>query len=101
MAEELESWIKNNKPRYDKLSLKKQSYDFFFRDAMRATFYDPHTFYSPADGVIIYQKVVRPTEELLDEKGKYYCLNDLLQEEMPEQNYWVIGVFMKIGRAHV
>lgn len=102
MAEHLDSWVKANDSKFEKLSLKKQSYDFFFRDALRPIFYDPLAFYSPADGIIIYQEIVKPHEKILDEKGKAYSLSDLLMEDdLPNKNYWVIGVFMTKIDIHI
>ena len=60
MAEELEDWLNGEVAELQKLSVGELSNTFFFRDPLRPTYIDNNYFYSPADGTILYQKVVLP-----------------------------------------
>jgi phosphatidylserine decarboxylase len=52
----------------------------FFRDPMRPTYSDMSCFFSPADGIILYQRTVAPDECIVDIKGKAYSLRDALRD---------------------
>ncbi len=73
----------------------------FFRDPIRPTYCDTNYFFSPADGVIIYQKTVRPDEAILDIKGKSYSLRDALRDDDFAAECLVIGIFMTFYDVHV
>jgi phosphatidylserine decarboxylase len=64
---------------------------------------DPNIFYSPADGTILYQKVVDPRKnnELLEIKGKSFTLNDLMCLDNFNKPCLVIGIFMSFFDVHV
>src|SRR5260363_397238 len=67
----------------------------------RLTYLDCQYFFSPADGIILYQQVVEPDECLLDIKGKSYSLRDAIRDESYSQKSLVIGVFMTFFDVHV
>ena len=74
MAETLEDWLNGEVKELSKLSVGELSNNFFFRDPLRSTYIDHNHFYSPADGTILYQKVVQPGEQVLEIKGiDYLC----------------------------
>jgi phosphatidylserine decarboxylase len=102
MAESIEEWIESHVKKYQSVDVKKMYNHLFFRDEYRPIYYDPMAFYSGADGVIIYQQVVKPGQKLLEVKGKKYTVGDILMDkELPNKNYWVIGVFMTLYDVHL
>lgn len=72
----------------------------FNRDPNRAIHYDPLCFYSPADGFILYSKIVEPKEEIIEVKGEQYTIDDLIKEEV-DQRCLIIGIFMTGYDVHV
>jgi phosphatidylserine decarboxylase len=44
---------------------------------------DLSCFFSPADGVILYQREVRPDESIVEIKGRAYSLNEALKQNLP------------------
>jgi phosphatidylserine decarboxylase len=70
------------------------------RDPIRPIYYDMNVVYAPADGFVIYNKVVGPNEEIINVKGGTYSVNTLLREEVKE-DCLVIGIFMTCIDIHV
>jgi len=70
------------------------------RDPMRVIHYDKNYFLSPADGFILYSKIVDPDDEILRVKGGTYSVNTLLREQM-ESPSLVIGIFMTAYDVHI
>ena len=70
------------------------------RDPMRAVFANKDYFLSPADGFVVYNKVVNPDEDIIDVKGGKYTVNTLLREEIKERCL-VIGIFMTCIDVHI
>jgi phosphatidylserine decarboxylase len=102
MADHIDKWIKEHVSKYRDIDVKKMYNQLFFRDESRALFYNPNLFYSGADGIIIYQKVVKADQKLLEVKGKKYTVRDILMDkELPDGNYWVVGVFMTLYDVHI
>ncbi|MDD5035140.1 MAG: phosphatidylserine decarboxylase [Methylococcaceae bacterium] len=73
----------------------------FFRDPARPMYSDTSYFFSPADGVILYQKTVGPAECLVEIKGKNYTLRQALRDDCFNQSCLVIGIFMSMYDVHV
>ena len=73
----------------------------FFRDPIRPTYSDLSYFFSPADGIIIYQKRVQPDEPIVEIKGKPYSLQDSLRDKNYNSESLVIGIFMTFFDVHV
>jgi len=63
MAQRLEDWLNGEVKELQKLPVGELSNTFFFRDPLRPNYIDWEHFYSPADGTILYQKVVQPYNE--------------------------------------
>ena len=59
MAQKLEDWLEGEVAELSKLDVGELSNTFFFRDPMRPNYIDYNHFYSPADGVILYQKYIK------------------------------------------
>ncbi|MGW6455345.1 phosphatidylserine decarboxylase [Streptomyces sp. NPDC055078] len=74
--------------------------NYFFRDPRRPRFVDPDFFYSPADGIILYQKVVRADEQVIDLKSVDYTLQQALRDPDYQRDSLVIGIFMTFFDVH-
>ena len=79
----------------------KIDHDDFFRDPQRPNFIDGDYFYTPADGIILYAKEVTATEKILDIKGKFFNLQDLIKDKEFNKKCLVIGVFMTEFDVHI
>lgn len=101
MAKTLEEWLRTDVESVKDQPVKWLSERHFFRDPMRPVFSDPTFFFSPADGVILYQKQVAPDECLVDIKGKDYSLQDAMRDSTYDKESFVIGIFMTFYDVHV
>jgi phosphatidylserine decarboxylase len=101
MAKELKQWIEEDvKPLINK-DFGWLSSQFFLRDPKRPNYFDRDYFFSPADGVIIYQNLVKPNEPLVEIKGVNYNLKQAFQDEDFEQECYVIGIYMTFYNVHI
>ncbi|PWU20886.1 MAG: phosphatidylserine decarboxylase [Verrucomicrobia bacterium] len=101
MAKQLEEWLRTDVDPLREKSIAWLSQFHFFRDPIRPTYSDVSYFFSPADGIILYQSTVRPDEAIVKIKGRDYTLRDALRD--PEYNCTslVIGIFMTFFDVHV
>lgn len=72
----------------------------FYRDPNRAVYHDQSSFLSPADGVIVYAKVVHQKEEIIEVKGMNYTVETLMQETL-KYPCLIIGIFMTALDVHI
>lgn len=105
MAEKLEDWLNGEVAELSKLPISELSNTFFFRDPLRPTYIDNEHFYSPADGTILYQKMVMPgapcCEGIIEIKGKNYTLQDVMGDKDYNKPSLVIGIFMSFYDVHI
>lgn len=101
MAEKLEDWLNGEVKELSKLPVGELSNTFFFRDPLRPTHIDWEHFYSPADGTIIYQKVVDPNDPVVEIKGMNYTLQDVMGDPDYNKPSLVIGIFMSFYDVHI
>ncbi len=101
MAEKLEDWLNGEVKELSKMSVGELSNTFFFRDPIRPTYIDNEHFYSPADGTILYQKMVLPDEQVLEIKGIDYTIQDVMGDKNYNQPSLVIGIFMSFYDVHI
>jgi len=101
MAKTIRSWIESDVTPFRDKSLAWLAESHFFRDPCRPTFSDLRYFFSPADGIILYQRTVKPDECVVDIKGRPYSLRDALRDPCYAQDSLVIGVFMTFFDVHV
>lgn len=101
MAKALEQWIAEDVQPVQDRSMVWLSEQHFFRDPVRPTFSDTAYFFSPADGVILYQKVVDPHESIVDIKGVSYSLRDAMRDDTFDKRSLVIGIFMTFYDVHI
>lgn len=72
----------------------------FTRDPVRTVIYNPEVLYSPADGFILYSKVVSPTEPIVEVKGLTYSLRELLRIKNYSYDSLVVGIYMSAVDVH-
>ena len=102
MAKTLDQWIATDVAKAEKLGITKLSTEFFFRDPPRPNYIDHEHFYSPADGVILYQKFIKdPTQPVVEIKGMNYTLQDVMGDSDYNTPSLVIGVFMSFYDVHI
>lgn len=73
----------------------------FLRDPFRKMVIDERGFYAPADGIILYQDVYKPTEKIVEIKGMHYSLQDIMDDQTFNKECLVIGIFMTMFDVHV
>jgi phosphatidylserine decarboxylase len=78
MAKTLHEWIETDVQPIRRKPVAWLSPHHFFRDPMRPTYSDLGYFFPPADGVILYQRTLRPEECVMTIKGKDCSLKDAL-----------------------
>jgi phosphatidylserine decarboxylase len=101
MVKKLHNWIETDVRPYQEKSVAWLSQYHFFRDPIRPTYSDPSYFFSPADGVILYQREVSPDECIVEIKGKAYSLQQALRDPHYQAPSLVIGIFMTYFDVHV
>jgi len=101
MAKSLEEWIRTDVRPYQDKSVAWLSQFHFFRDPIRPTYSDLSYFFAPADGVIVYQRRVKPDEAIVEIKGRPYSLREALREPDYASASLVIGIFMTFLDVHV
>ncbi len=101
MSKELQDWVENDVAQFKTKPMSWLSSYHFFRDPIRPTYSDISYFLAPADGVILYQKEVRPDESVVDIKGRPYSLRQALCDPYYDRPSLVIGIFMTFFDAHV
>lgn len=101
MSKKLTDWLDQDvEPFHDK-SVAWLSQFHFFRDPIRPTYSDLSYFFSPADGIILYQREVRADQPIVEIKGRAYSVRDALRDQEFNQECLVIGVFMTFYDVHV
>ncbi|MBA3420450.1 MAG: phosphatidylserine decarboxylase [Thermoleophilaceae bacterium] len=101
MAKQLETWISEDVGPFKDKPLSWLSAQHFFRDPVRPSYSNPDYFFSPADGVILYQEEVGPSDSIVDIKGKPYSLREALRDPSYDKPSLIIGIFMTFFDVHV
>jgi phosphatidylserine decarboxylase len=101
MAKSLREWIDEDVREVKAQSLTWLSQYYFFRDPFRPAYVDPRYFFSPADGIIVYQRTVGPDQPVVDIKGMSYSLQEALRDGSFDKPCLVIGIFMTFFDVHV
>lgn len=95
MARSISKWLSEAASKYQDLPVERLSHFEFFRDPPRPQIIDSDYFFSPADGIILYQTVVEdPTDPFLEVKGELYSLQELTQSPTWDIPCMVMGTFM-------
>ena len=103
MSMPLKEWSKSIKPIMDFAitNTEKMWSETFLRDPFRASIIDPTVFYSPADGIILYDDIYEPNEKIVEIKGIHYTLKDMMDDQDFDKTCMVIGIFMTYFDVHV
>jgi phosphatidylserine decarboxylase len=101
MAKTLKEWVDTDVAYQRRQPLQWISEEHFFRDPSRPMFSDCEFFFSPADGIVLYQREVEPGECIVDIKGKAYSLRLAMQDEHFDRACLVVGIFMTMYDVHV
>lgn len=101
MAQVLEDWLNGEVKELSKIPVSELSTVYFFRDPIRPNYVDGDYFFSPADGTILYQKIVNPDEPIIEIKGINYTLKDVMCDEEYNKPSLVIGIFMSFYDPHI
>ena len=100
--EKLDAWIKSSVKPLLKLSGQQEDYHYFLRDEMRPIICDENAFYSCADGVVVYNKILRSGSQKIDTKGVEYSVDDVLGKEgLLDGPFLICGVFMTFADIHL
>jgi phosphatidylserine decarboxylase len=101
MGMSLQEWLNTEVRPFQDKPISWISQYHFFRDPMRPTYSDTSCFFSPADGIILYQQIVAPDECIVDIKGRAYSLRDALRDPDFSDTSLVIGIFMTFFDVHI
>lgn len=101
MPKKLQDWLDTDVRPFRDKPLTWLSQYHFFRDPIRPTYSDLGYFFSPADGIILYQREVGPDECIVEIKGRTYCLRDAMRDPHYDARSLVIGIFMTFFDVHV
>ena len=101
MAVKKDEWIKKVARPFWEKSTEEQDYQLFMRETPRAIVYDTNAFYSCADGIVVYNKIVKSAQEKVDLKGVPYSIDEIMGEDLVDGPCLICGVFMTFADVHV
>lgn len=101
MAKTIQDWLSQDVTPVSDRSLQWLSQQHFFRDPCRPIHSDTSYFFSPADGIVLYQLIAEPDQEIVDIKGKAYSLRDAMRSPSYARTSLVIGIFMTFYDVHI
>ena len=95
-------WIDKFAKPFWKKSTEEQDYQLFMRDEPRAMVPDPNYIFSCADGIVLYNTLVKSAQEKIEVKGVPYSVDDILGDETTlDGPCLVCGVFMTFADVHL
>ncbi len=101
MAKTLDEWLESDVEPVKDQPVSWLSQHHFFRDPSRPAFSNTSFFFSPADGIILYQGVVDPEDPIVDIKGRPYSLREAMRDDEFDRRCLVVGIFMTFYDVHV
>jgi len=101
LAKQLETWISEDVGPLKDKPLGWLSSQHFFRDPVRPSYSNADYFFAPADGVVLYQEEVGPSDSIVDIKGRPYSLREALRDPGYDRPSLVIGIFMTFFDVHI
>jgi len=101
MPKKRQDWLDTDVRPFREKPLTWLSQYHFFRDPIRPTYSDLSYFFSPADGIILYQREVDPDECIVEIKGRTYSLRDAMRDPHYDARSLVIGIFMTFFDVHI
>ena len=101
MALSKNEWIEKVARSFWEKSTELQDYQLFMRDDPRPVIMDPAAFYSCADGIVLYNKIVKKAQEKVEVKGVPYSVDDIMGKDLIDGPCLICGVFMTFADVHV
>src|SRR5215510_6365599 len=101
MSKSLEDWLAADVEPHRRASVRWLAEQHFFRDPLRPMHSDPACFFAPADGIVLYQRRVRPDECLVEIKGRAFTLREAMRDPAYDRESLVVGIFMTFYDVHV
>lgn len=101
MAKTLSEWIETEVSEVRDMPMRWLSEQYFFRDPGRPVFSDIRYFFPPADGIVLYAKVVEPDQPIVNIKGKDYSLQTAMRDSDFSRTSLVVGIFMTFYDVHI
>jgi len=102
MAKSLQEWVNTDVKHAKRKGIQKLSTEYFFRDPTRPNIIDNELFYTPADGIILYQTSISDcNSKILEIKGINYTLKEILADPEYNEPCLIIGIFMTFYDVHV
>ena len=97
-----DEWIEKYAKPFWKKSTEVQDYQLFMRDSPRPMVPDPKYLFSCADGIVMYNKIVKSAQEKVEVKGVPYSVDDILGDDsILDGPCLVCGVFMTFADVHL
>jgi len=103
MATKVKEWLKSPEvTKLKNLGLEELTSLYSLRDPIRPQMIDSQYFYTPADGIIVYQKTLNNVnKDLVEVKGNHFTLKELMQTPDFDSPAIVIGIFMTFYDVHI
>jgi len=101
MSKYYKDWLETDVKELKGFDIKDLSSIVFFRDPFRSLFIAPNLFFSPADGIILYQKEILPDEKTIEIKGRNFTLKNLFMNDKFDKKCLVIGIFLTFLDVHI
>jgi phosphatidylserine decarboxylase len=100
--QDLKTWREQKVKPFLKQSTEQEDYVSFMRDEVRPIIKNERVFLSAADGVVLYNQIVRSPKQTVPVKGTNYSIDDLIgEEELITGPALVCGVFMTFADIHL
>jgi phosphatidylserine decarboxylase len=95
-------WVKQVVKPFLKKSTEEEDTTYFLRDEIRPIVRDEDVFFSCADGIVLYNKIVKSPKEVVEIKGVDYSVEDIMgMKDVYEGPALVCGVFMTYADIHI
>src|SRR5437588_10686601 len=94
MAKKIQDWLETDVRPYREKPISWASQFHFFRARIRPTYSGLSYFFSPAYGIILYQRKVHPGECIVEIKGRPYSLRDAMRDPVYSAASLVIAISM-------
>ena len=101
MSKTVKEWVNTDVEKIKGTSYQILAEQYFFRDPSRPYNVDSSYLFSPADGIIMYQKIVEPDECVVQIKGENHTLQNAMQDFAYSKKSLVIGIFMTFYDVHI
>ena len=101
MAKTLSEWYESEVAEVRDRPMRWLAEQYFFRDPNRPVYSDTSCFFPPADGIVLYARVVQPDQGIINIKGKEYTLQTAMRDRAYRKPSLVVGIFMTFYDVHI